>query len=101
MSMKKNENSTKIIEGALAGGLVGTALGAVLSGKRSDTIVAALLGAAIGASLKALQEAVDIQKLVMIEEDGILYYLYPDGSKEFIRRLKKISSSQIPSSFTI
>jgi hypothetical protein len=98
--MQRKKSKDEIIERALAGGLVGTALGALLTGKSEDTITAALVGAAIGASVKALKEAKEYNMPVMIEENGILFQLNPDGSKIQIRKLR-ISTKRIPQVFSI
>ena len=94
------KNKDEIIEDALAGGLIGAALGALLTGKSKDTLVAALLGAAIGASVKALDEAKENNLPVLIEENGVLYELNPNGKKKFIKRLKR-TSRNIPPNFQI
>lgn len=99
MSKRKGNNSDEIIEGALAGGLIGAALGAFLLGRRG-TLAAALLGAAIGASVNAIKEAEEHDIPVMIEEDGVLYYLNPDGTKKRIRKIKR-SVTKLPSRFTL
>ncbi|MCX6350709.1 MAG: glycine zipper 2TM domain-containing protein [Bacteroidetes bacterium] len=98
--MHKDKTRNQIIEDALAGGLFGAALGALLTNKRNNTLAAVLLGAAIGASVKVLQEAKEYNLSVMIEEDGILYTMHPNGSKEQVMKLKK-SGKVIPKSFTI
>lgn len=58
----------------------------------------ALLAAAVAGSAKALEEARERDMSVMIEENGALYYLKPDGSKVFIRHLdtprKRIPTSK-------
>lgn len=97
-SRKKNKD--EIIEGALAGGLIGAALGALLTGKSKDSLAAALLGAAIGASVNALDEAKENNLPVLIEENGFLYELGPDGKKKQIKKLKRFNKS-IPSRFEI
>jgi hypothetical protein len=96
----KQKNNDEIIESALIGGVIGTALGALISGKGKDTLVAALIGAAIGASKQALAEAKENNLSVLIEEDGALYELRPDNSKRFIKKLKRTIPS-IPPKFEI
>lgn len=100
MARKKGKNSDEIIEGALGGGLIGADLGAMLLGKSKDTLAAALLGAAIGASVNAGKEAAAMNIPVMIEEEGVLYYVYANGSKKRIRRVRN-SNSKLPSRFNI
>ncbi len=97
---KRKKNKDEIIERALAGGLIGAALGALLTGKTKDTLAATLLGAAIGASVKALNEAKENNLPVLIEENGILYQLNPDGSKKHVKKLKR-SNKHIPPHFQI
>lgn len=96
----KKQNNDEIIENALLGGVIGVALGALLTGKSKDSLAAALLGAAIGASVTALNEAKENNLPVLIEENGVLYELYPDNSKRFVRKLRNPSPS-IPSKFKI
>lgn len=93
---KKDER----IENAIAGGLVGAALGALLTNKSEDTIVASLVGAAIGASLSAIDEAKDISTPVMYEENGKLYKQYSNGKKEFVKNISK-HNQKIPPTFSI
>lgn len=90
---KKNQNREEIIENALAGGLIGAALGAALTGRGDRSIIAALVGAAIGASITAQKEAEEMEVPVVYENDGVIYKVYPDGHKEVIKRIKK---NQIP-----
>jgi hypothetical protein len=97
-SRKKNKD--EIIEGALSSGLIGASLGALLTGKSKDSLVAALLGAAIGASVSALDEAKENNLHVLIEENGFLYELSPDGKKKQIKKLKR-SNKSIPLRFQI
>ena len=92
----KNER----IENAIAGGLVGAALGAVLTNKSGDTIIAGLVGAAIGASISAMDEANNIPTPIMLEEYGKLYKRYADGRMEFVKDLPR-HNQKIPSTFSI
>lgn len=97
MTAKKKQ---EIIDGAIAGGIIGAALGALLTGKGKSTIISALAGAAIGASIKAKQEAKKLDVPVMYEEEGTIYRVYPDGTKELVKELDK-STTTIPQSFSI
>ncbi len=89
-----------IIERALAGGLIGSALGALLTGKSRTALVSAIVGAAVGASINALNRAREHNLAVMYEEKGILYKQNPDGSRKRIRAIQK-SNTVIPPSFSI
>lgn len=94
------KNKDERIENAIAGGLVGAALGALLTNKGEGTIVAGLVGAAIGASVSAINEAKYISTPVMYEENGKLYKQYANGKKEFVKSLSK-HNQKIPPTFSI
>lgn len=94
------KNKHEIIEGFLAGGLIGASLGAILTGKKKETIVASLVGAAIGASIIAQKEAESLTTPIMYEENGRIYKRYANGSIEFVKDLPK-SRAVIPSTFSI
>ncbi len=89
-----------LIENAIAGGLIGAALGALLTGRRGNTIVAGLLGAAIGASIKAQRKVENIGLPVYYEEEGVIYKVFSDGTKEKVKEVKA-RKSNIPKSFSI
>lgn len=95
-----SRNKDEIIEGAIAGGLIGAALGALLTGKSKGALASAIAGAAIGASLKALNEAKNIDRPVLYEKDGEVYKIYPDGRREFVKKLEQ-NQTEIPSTFTL
>lgn len=98
--MAKKKNKHEIIEKALAGGLIGAALGALLTKRSQGAVSAALVGAAIGASLAAMKEAREKQLAFVYEEDGALYREYPDGTREYIRDIEK-SDTKVPSTFSL
>lgn len=81
------QNKDEIIKDAIAGGLLGAALGALLTGKSDRSVLAAIVGAAIGASLSAQREAKALNTPVLYEIEGSIYRVYPDGHKELIKRL--------------
>ena len=96
----RRKNTGEVIESALAGGIVGAALGALLTGKSKGTLASALLGAAIAASVKALGEAKENNLPVLFEENGVLYMLYPDGTKKLVKESGK-KHRTIPLNFEI
>lgn len=98
--MSKRKSKDEIIEHALIGGFLGSALGALLTGKTKNTFASAIAGAAIGASLKAIEEAKDLETPVMYEEGGKIYRVYSDGRKEFVKELEK-TKVKVPLKFTI
>ncbi|RLD52007.1 MAG: hypothetical protein DRJ05_17840 [Bacteroidetes bacterium] len=91
----------EIIENAVAGGVIGAALGAVITGKSEYTHASAIVGAAIGASLKAQKEANDLKVPVLYEEDGIIYKYFPNGERELVKEIEPIQKSIIPPTFTL
>ena len=99
-SEKRDIDEKEVIETALLFGVVGAALGAALTGKSQSSVIAGLLGAAIGASFSANQRALKNNLSVLVEEDGFLYRIDPNGSRTRIKRLKT-TSTKIPSKFII
>jgi Ran GTPase-activating protein (RanGAP) involved in mRNA processing and transport len=94
----KAENN--LLEVAIAGGLIGAALEALVSGDKKNSGLGALAGAVIAASLRANQEASKTNVPVVIEENNNLYEVSPDGSKKLIKKLEK-NSKPIPKKFTL
>jgi hypothetical protein len=83
-----DENNS--IESLIKGGLVGAALGSLISNdKEEGAIFGALLGAAIAATLNAGEEARKTKLPLFVEEAGELYELSPNGNKRFIRKIEK------------
>lgn len=94
------KSKDEIIEGALAGGLIGAALGALVSKRSVNSILTALIGAAIGASAKASQSAKENNLSYLIEENGIIYEQFPDGSRKKVKKIRK-SNHKIPPTFSL
>lgn len=85
----------------MAGGLIGAALGALLSkDKEEGAIIGALLGAAFSATLKANEEAQKTNVPVYVAEEGKLYAIEPGGAKRFVKYLKK-STTKYPNRFKL
>lgn len=97
---KRKKNRREIVEGALAGGLIGAALGAILIGKSRGAIASALVGAAIGASIKAMKEAEEMNMTVLYEENGTVYKVFPDGSRVEFKKINR-TNIKIPTSFSL
>ena len=87
-------NDEESIEGLVRGGLIGAALGALISNNKDGAILGALAGAAIAASMKANAEAVKTNLPLIMEKDGNLYEISPDGEERLIRSLHK--STKLP-----
>ncbi|MCZ8169186.1 hypothetical protein [Flavobacterium sp.] len=91
----------KIVEELIAGGIIGAALGALISKNKGEgAIVGALAGAAIMATYKANEQAQKTNVPFYSEEDGVIYQIQPGGSKVFIRKIDK-STTKIPKRFKL
>ncbi len=73
----------------IAGGVVGAALGAILTNKPKNLMISAVLGAAVTATYEASQRAKGNQLPILFEDDGILWRREPNG------QIKKIKSLPI------
>jgi hypothetical protein len=81
---------TNTIESLVKGGLIGAALGAILSKDKEDgAMIGALLGAVFSATLQANQNARKTNVPVYVEENGKLFVIEPNGTKLFIRDIQK------------
>lgn len=84
------KNDDEILESLIAGGLIGAALGALLSkSKENGATIGALAGAAILATFKASEQAKKSKVPILYEENGLLYEIQPNGKKRFIKELEK------------
>jgi hypothetical protein len=90
----------EIFESLLTGGVIGAALGALLSNKSEGAGIGALAGAAILATYKANEQARKTNVPLYIEQDGKLYELQPGGGKKFIRNIQK-QGNKLPSHFRL
>ena len=84
------KNDDEIVESLIVGGLIGTALGALLAKNKGEgALLGALAGAAIIATYKASERARLTNIPMYTEEKGSLYQIQKDGSKKFIRKIEK------------
>lgn len=84
------KNDEEIFESLIAGGLIGAALGALLSKNKGDgATLGALAGAAILATFKANEKAMQTKLPMYVEENGNLYQIQQGGNKKFIRKIEK------------
>lgn len=95
--MKKDE---EILQSLIAGGLIGAALGTLLSKDNDDTTLGAIAGAAILATLKANENAQKTNVPVYVEEQGSLYEINSNGEKRFIKTINK-SAKKVPEHFKL
>ncbi|MCU0321302.1 MAG: glycine zipper 2TM domain-containing protein [Chitinophagaceae bacterium] len=94
-------NAENTIETLVTGGVLGAAIGALLSkDKEEGAVIGALLGAAFAATAKASDDAKKTNIPQLIEENGKLYELNALGEKRFIKELKK-TTHQLPEQFKL
>jgi len=80
----------QIIETLITGGIIGAALGALISKNKEDgASIGAIAGAALLATFKANKKAMQTNLPMYIEEDGYLCQILPDGTKTIIRKIEK------------
>lgn len=90
-----------ILQSLIAGGVIGAALGALISKDKGEgAIIGALEGAAILATFKANEQAQEKNLPVYVEEDGSLFEIQPGGGKRFIKSIPK-PSVKIPEHFKL
>lgn len=95
------QNDKELLESAVAGGLIGAALGALISdNSKNGATLGAIAGAAILASIKAREQAKATNVPMLVEEEGALYEVSADGARKFIKHLPK-NTTHIPSKFTL
>lgn len=95
------KNDDEILQSLIAGGLIGAALGALVSkNKEEGATLGALAGAAILATFKANEKAMQANVPMYVEEDGNLYLIEPGGNKIFIQKIEKPSVT-LPNSFKL
>lgn len=86
------KNDDEIIESLVAGGLIGAAIGALLSKNKGEgATIGALIGAAIIGTYKANEKASETHVPMVIEENDKLYRINADGSRQFLRDIEKPS----------
>ena len=87
-------NQDKTLDSLVSGGLIGSALGLLLSkDKEEGMIIGGLLGAVITATMKANQEARKTNIPVYIKEKGKIFAIDISGNKKFIKNIEKSTES--------
>ncbi len=91
----------EIVSSLIKGGIIGAALGAILSDNKEKGIaLGALAGAAILATFKANEAAKKTKLPMFIEENNTLYEIKSDGTKHFVKNLEK-PSRKLPKTFKL
>lgn len=84
------KNDDEILESLIKGGLIGMAVGTLLSKNKGEgATLGALIGAAILGTYKANQKATATHVPMVIEKNGKLYQIEADGSKHYLRDIEK------------
>jgi hypothetical protein len=83
------KSDDEIIDSLISGGIIGAALGALISKSKDGAILGALAGAVILATHKANEKAKKTNLPLILEEAGNLYEIKPDGSKLFVKKIPK------------
>lgn len=97
--MTKKEKD--IFDSLVMGGVIGAALGALLSkDKGTGTALGSIAGAAILASFQATENAAKTEIPLVQEIDNALYEVYSNGTKKLIKQLPR-SDKRIPKKFTL
>ena len=94
------EKDDEVIQSLIAGGIIGSALGALLTQKGTGAAIGAIAGAAIFASIKAQENSSKVGIPMIIEKNHALYEVLSDGTEIFIKDLPK-SSLEIDKKFTL
>jgi hypothetical protein len=95
------KNDEEILKSLITGGLIGAALGILVSkNKEEGATLGALAGAAILATFKANERAMQTNVPMYIEENGNLYQIKDGGVKTFVRKIQK-PSVKLPSNFKL
>lgn len=98
MSKKEKE---EIIDSLVAEGIIGAALGLLLSNdKTSGTLVGGLAGAALFGSLKANEQAKKTEIPMLVEEDHVIYQVNKNGQKKVYKTIPK-RKHNLPNKFKL
>ena len=96
--MKKSEQ--EIFESLILGGLIGAALGALVTQKKESSLLGAVAGAAILASLSANKKALKSKVPMLIEEGNSIYQITSKGEKKFVKKILKLNQT-LPANFKL
>ena len=101
MKSETMENDEEIMQSLIAGGLIGAALGALVSKNKDEgATLGALAGAAILATFRANEKSMQTNLPMHVEENGSLYQVQSGGVRKFIRKIDK-TSVKLPKNFKL
>lgn len=84
--------SDNIINDLIKGGIIGTALGALITNEKKGVGIGAIAGAALFASLKANENAKKTNIPILIQEQDSLFKIMPNGDRIFIKKYQNLTS---------
>ena len=93
------QNDEEIIESLIAEGLIGAALGALLSNNKNNGNEIGAIAGAIIATYKASEKAKKANVPVYIKENGMLYEIAVNGERRFIKHLEP--NGQMPKNYKL
>ena len=86
--MQTNDDSIKNL---ILSGIIVTALGSILTENKTEgAFLGAILGTVTAATIEANKIANQTKITQMIEVDGKLFQINPDGTRNFIRDIRKV-----------
>ncbi|MEO7312257.1 MAG: glycine zipper 2TM domain-containing protein [Chitinophagaceae bacterium] len=95
------KNDEEILQSLIAGGLIGAALGALVSNNKEEgATLGALAGAVLLATFKANEQAMKSNIAMYVQEGGSLFEIQPGGTKQFVKEIKK-NSATLPQHFKL
>lgn len=88
------ESDKEIFERLIAGGIIGAAVGHLISDSKQDGIViGAIVGASILATFKANEQAKKLNIPFYEQIDDALYEIQANGEHRFIKKIPRIDSN--------
>lgn len=97
--MADNKNRSEQISELISSGIVGAALGKILTGKNETALIWGLVGIAVTATYKAFKLSTESAPVLIID-NGDVYEVDKDGNRKFIKHLPKLDA-KIPDKFKI
>lgn len=97
--MNNIKNRNEQISDLISSGVVGVALGKILTGKSEKTLIASLVGIAVTATYKAFKLSKEISPVLIIDNKTV-YEIDKNDNRKFIKHLPKLDV-EIPDTFKI
>ncbi len=94
------KNDEQILESLIAGGLIGAALGALVTGSKKNSESGIIARAAILATFEAYEKARKTNIPLLIKKGNALCEMRADGSCKFIKSIPK-SPNVVPKKFVL